>query len=75
MNIEPGQWFGPQMISVVLRNLNDKFKPVPQFEIVTCIDGNIFLDKIWEKVHGGSSVFVLVPLRLGLDSIQDDYLF
>ena len=44
LNISPGQWFGPQMISVALRNLCNRIKPVDGFEIHACLDGNIFLD-------------------------------
>lgn len=44
LNINPGQWFGPQMISVVLRNLCNQYNPIADFEIIVCLDGNIFLD-------------------------------
>lgn len=42
--IKPGQWYGPQMISIVLRNLCDKLKPVRNFKIHVCLDGTICLD-------------------------------
>jgi hypothetical protein len=46
LGLTPGQWFGPQFVSIVLRNLNDKIRPYPDFKIVVCTDGNIFLDEI-----------------------------
>ena len=60
------------MISVVLRNLNRKYNPVDSFTIHVCLDANIFLDEIETYFRKGSSeqsVFVLIPVRLGLDSI------
>ena len=75
LNVKPGQWFGPQMISVALMNICNRDKPVKGFEIHTCLDGNIFLDKIEEKItNSGSSLLVLVPVRLGLTNIQSAYL-
>lgn len=50
LNISPGQWFGPQMISVALRNLCNRIKPVEGFEIHVSLDGNIFLDQIKNKI-------------------------
>lgn len=75
LNLTPGQWYGPQMISVVLRNLCDKYKPVPNFSMHVCLDGNVFFDEIEAKFEDASSaVFVLVPIRLGIDEIQPKYL-
>ena len=73
LKITPGKWFGPQMISVSLQNINNRVKPVEGFEIHVCLDGNIFLDKILSKLSTGTSLLVLVPLRLGLTSIQQAY--
>jgi cysteine protease ATG4 len=76
-NIKPGQWYGPQMISIVLRNLA-KSKPnhtlIKGFKIHVCLDSNIFLDEIESLFKGNCSVFVLIPVRLGIDSIQQQYL-
>lgn len=75
LNIRPGQWFGPQMISVVLGNLCNRIRPVDNFEVHVSLDGNIFLDKIkTQLVDAKASLLVLVPIRLGLDSIQAAYL-
>ena len=37
--------------------------------MLVCYDGNIFLDKIQKKVNKGDSIFVVIPVRLGLDQI------
>jgi len=29
LNLAPGEWYGPQMISLVLRNLNNTLNPIP----------------------------------------------
>jgi len=48
--------------------------PVPNFKIIVCNDGNIFLDKIEKKLMEGNSLLLGVPLRLGIDKIQKEYL-
>ena len=37
-------------------------------------EGNIFLDKIEQKLRKNHSVFIGVPLRLGIKSISTEYL-
>ena len=71
---KPGDWYGPQAICNVLHQLNSTIKPVVDFRIVVCNDGNIFYDKIHKKVAKGNGVFVCVPVRLGLNDIQPEYL-
>jgi hypothetical protein len=40
-----------------------------------CLDGNVYLDKIEKKSQGWlESVFVSIPLRLGLNYIEPEYL-
>jgi hypothetical protein len=59
------------MISVVLRNLfkaNSNHSLLKGFKVHVCLDNNIFLEEN-EKMVKDTSVFVLIPLRLGLDSI------
>ena len=61
------------MISVVMRNIareNANHKILKGFKIHVCLDSNIFLDEIQALIKAGNSVFVLVPLRLGIDSIH-----
>ena len=70
IGIKPGQWYGPQMISIVLRNICNKVKPVRNFETYVCLDATIFLDEIKDILIQGRSVFVLIPVRLGLDCID-----
>lgn len=73
-NIKAGQWYGPQMISIVLRNIQNKMNPVKNFKIHVCLDGTIVMDQIENIIDQGSSVMVLIPVRLGLENIQQNYL-
>ena len=57
------------MISIVLRNICDKMNPVDNFKIYVCLDGTLFLDEVEKLIDSGVSVLVLIPIRLGLDSI------
>lgn len=75
MGRKPGDWYGPQAISIVLKELNKNYKPLSDFEMIVCNDGNIYFDKIDKKSKQWThSVFVVVPLRLGLHQIQPEYL-
>jgi hypothetical protein len=59
------------MISIVLRNLaknHSKHAILKGFKVHVCLDNNIFMDEIEEMVKH-SSVFVIIPVRLGLESI------
>ena len=71
---KPGDWYGPQAILNVLHSINKEYKPLPNFSIVVCNDGNVFLDKIENKIDAGDSVFVTIPVRLGLNSAEPEYL-
>lgn len=63
------------MISIVLRNVMNNLDPIPNLKLYTCLDNNIFLDEIEEIItEQKKSVFILIPLRLGLDNIQPQYL-
>ncbi len=42
--------------------------------MVVCNDGNVFLDKIQKKIDKGYSVFVVIPVRLGLNTVETEYL-
>jgi|APSaa5957512535_1039671.scaffolds.fasta_scaffold54445_1 hypothetical protein len=69
LSINPGQWYGPQMISIVLRNVVQKLDPVFNFKLHVCLDSNIFLDELEELVKKSFSIFILIPIRLGIDNI------
>ena len=71
---KPGDWYGPQAICNVLHELNKTRKPLPNFSMVVCNDGNVFLDKILHKIEKGLSVFVTIPVRLGLNLVEAEYL-
>ena len=68
-SITPGQWYGPQAISIVLRNVLQKLDPVYNFRMHVCLDGSIFLDELEEIAKKQISIFILIPIRLGIDSI------
>ena len=72
MGRNPGDWYGPQAMSIVLKKLNKKFQPYQDFEIVVCNEGNVYLDKIEKHIfnkNSPKSVYVTIPVRLGLASI------
>jgi hypothetical protein len=46
-----------------------KKQPLPNFRMIIGGDGNIYLDKIEKKIKKGCSVFLGIPLRLGIDKI------
>lgn len=72
---KPGDWYGPNAISIVLKRLNKRYKPLPNFEIVVFTEGTIYLDKVAKKSNfWGSSVLIILPLRLGLSYILPEYL-
>ena len=62
------------MISITLRNMCNKVEPIADFRIHVCLDSNVFLDEISEEILAGYSLLVLIPIRLGLDSIHETYL-
>ena len=49
-------------------------KPLTNFSMVVCNDGNVFLDKIAKKINKDHSVFVVIPVRLGLNTVEIEYL-
>jgi cysteine protease ATG4 len=60
---------------LVLKKLNKVYKPFKNFEMIVCNEGNIYLDKIERKFDNWTkSLFVVVPLRLGLNYIPVEYL-
>lgn len=47
-----------------------KLDPIINLKLHVCLDSAIFLDEIEDLiVKKGQSVFILIPLRLGLDNI------
>ena len=48
---KPGDWYGPQAICNVLHEINKTMKPLTNFSMVVCNDGNVFLDKIAKKIN------------------------
>ena len=75
MGRKPGDWYGPQTISIVLKKLTKMYNPVAEFRMMVATEGNIYFDKIQEKSDNWTnSIFLVVPLRLGLQYILPEYL-
>ena len=71
----PGDWYGPQAISIVLKRLTKIYEPYKNFRMVVANEGNIYLDKIYNKSEEWTkSIFLVVPLRVGLNYILPEYL-
>ena len=69
LNIKPGEWYGPHMISIVFREICNNEKPIGNLYIHVCQDGNVFFDQIYDLLKNNQSVFVLIPVKLGIKSI------
>lgn len=60
---------------MVLKDINKKLKPFPNFKIAVFVDSFIYWDKILKKAKNWENqVYVVVPLRLGLETINHEYL-
>lgn len=70
---KPGEWYGPQTVLHSLKGAS-KVETYKNFRIAVCSDGNIFLDKIFKKISKGNSVFVGIPMRLGINKVMKEYL-
>ena len=84
----PGDWYGPSTISYVVRKLNKLQNPFPNFEIIICQDGIMYIDEVVrqarkikkkdkeeeKKEKYFNSSLILVPARLGLQCFDAEYL-
>ena len=61
------------MISLVLQDLNNRINPIFRFHIHVCSNGHIFLDEIENQINKDKGVFVLIPIRLGIENIDNKY--
>jgi len=71
-----GEWFGPSTICQVLGALLSYYSPENLATYVSN-DSVLYLDEIRDVCQHGTnwkSVFIVVPLRLGLDSINEIYI-
>ena len=69
LRMDAGQWYGPQRISLVLRNICNRQRPINQFRIYVCLEGYIFLDEIDHLLDKQNSVLILMPVMVGADKI------
>ena len=59
----------------MLKRLNKRYAPVSGLKVHVCLDGNVYLDRIAQKSEQWThSVFISIPLRLGLNFILPEYL-
>ena len=73
-DIRPGQWYGPHMISIVLKNIcNQHPNKIPGFKMHVCVDSNIFLDEIEDLIVNKnlSVVFSSNSLRSQLLAVKN----
>ncbi|KAJ3327410.1 Cysteine protease atg4b [Blyttiomyces sp. JEL0837] len=77
---EIGEWFGPSTISQVLKVLHDN-NPDTSMSMYVAVDGVIFMEDVKTvcKITDANgkqrwnAVLILIPIRLGLDSLNSVY--
>lgn len=70
----PGEWYGPSTILMAFKKILEK-SPIDGFTMLVSPDGNIDYDQIESHLSSeGKTVFLGIPIRLGLDSIMPEYL-
>jgi len=73
-----GEWFGPSTVAQALNDLNQIY-PVPDLVMYTSNESSLYLDEITALCTKDSpnnkwkSLFIMIPLRLGLDSLNAVY--
>lgn len=79
LQVKPGQWFGPNAASLSIKRLchnTDLGQNLGRLEVVICENGDLYEECINEHFTSQSpkcSVLVLLPLRLGLSTINSYY--
>ena len=74
-NMKPGDWYGPETISYVLRDLVNNNKLI-DISIYVAFNAIIFKNEIKDlcKNKNNFKILLLIPLRLGLNKINDIYI-
>jgi len=71
-----GQWFGPSTIANVLKELVPAHKP-SNLSVYVSDDGAVYMDQATKiaagEDHMWKPLLIVIPLRLGLDSINEIY--
>ena len=70
---QAGEWYGAHSISQVINYLNVEENKSSDMETVIFNDGMIYKDEILEKV-AEKATLVMIPLRIGLNKIEESYL-
>ncbi|KAI8620537.1 hypothetical protein BC830DRAFT_1059165 [Chytriomyces sp. MP71] len=71
-----GEWFGPTTISQVLKVLHESRQRETTLSMHVVSDGILILDELKStcaEEDGDNAVLILVPVRLGLDSLNSVY--
>ena len=69
-NKKPGEWYGPLLMIQIFKQLNTKYKPFPLLDIITFLEGAIYINQIFNKTD---PMIVFVGFRLGLKKINREY--
>lgn len=82
LQVKPGQWFGPAAASLSLKRLCDKLRQnptpplVPDLSIIISESGDLYDDAVTEELtvdQSSDGLLLLLPVRLGIDKINDYY--
>ena len=71
--IEPGIWYGPGTISYILVNLVNYHKYYKDFSTILCEERVLFYHEVIETLQNKNGILILLPMRLGLNSISELY--
>lgn len=70
--IKVGEWLGPHQISCMIQKANINNKSQPSINIYLSDNATVYLDKLQSLVEQKPTI-VLIPVRLGMDKINQDY--
>jgi len=72
LGITPGRWFSPSISAYSLKLLVNE-GPIPEIRVVVPNDINIPVDTIADFLETNCSVLLLIPIRLGIETINPLY--
>jgi len=72
--MKPGEWYGPVTMIQILEELNSKYKPFPDLNIISFPESIIYIEKLRELITPTFTPLILfVSFRLGLKKINPEY--
>ena len=72
-SIEPGKWQGPSTTSHILTSLINSNNVYENFRAILCENRIIYYHELMQILEQNKSILILLPMRLGLDKINDNY--